>query len=37
MIFDTQPLNITEVKAWNLRPRSKEMEIGPDVRHKPKI
>jgi len=30
-------LNITEVKAWNLRPRSKDLEIGPNVRFKPKV
>ncbi len=36
-IFDTQPLNITEVRAWNLRPRSKDLELGPDVRHNAKI
>ena len=36
-ICDTQPLNITEVRAWNLRPRSKDLEIGPTVRFKPKV
>ena len=36
-ICDTQPLNITEVRAWNLRPRSKDLEIGPNVRFKPKV
>lgn len=36
-ICDTQPLNITEVRAWNLRPRSKDLEIGPAVRFKPKV
>jgi len=34
-IYDTQPLNISETKAWNLRPRSKDLEVGPTVRHKP--
>ena len=31
------PLNITEVRAWNLRPRSKDQEIGPEVRFKSKL
>jgi len=35
--LDTQPLNINETKAWNLRPRSKDLEIGPDVRHRPRV
>ena len=30
-------MNITEVRAWNLRPRSKDLEIGPTVRFKPKV
>lgn len=36
-ILDTQPLNITETKAWNLRPRSRDMELGPDVRHRARV
>lgn len=35
--IDNKPLNITEVKAWNLRPRYKDLEIGPVVRHKPML
>lgn len=36
MIDNTPPGKI-EVKAWNLRPRSKEMEIGPDMKYKSKL
>ena len=35
-MLDNTPPGKSEVKAWNLRPRTKERELGPDVRFKPK-
>lgn len=36
-MIDTAPAGKTEVKAWNLRPRDKGKEIGPDVRFNSKL
>ena len=33
-MLDTQPPEKVEHQAWNMRPRSKEREIGPEFRFK---